>query len=340
MRTKAFTLVELMIAMALATVLCVAAYATVRMCTQAVATVNRLSLENNLMRTGLLTALDELDSWKSYDDPDKPNAERPLHDQYHPFYPLDFAASGFDTDFDQSDPKCWYRGPSQMIRTGKKYGDTALFAMQNYVDLDDPQRQKERRWTANTLGTISNKLGYYALFDYLPSGMILMYTGSDEKSAPEFSIFYGPTVYKGATPIKPVITSSSGQNTPYDALANRGGGYTITTDAEYLARDVDHHYFQGWLGILDTADAADWLAKHIRDDCGSKQPFLDKAPETWPTVEIKVNHTHYVGRMNDNASIILSSPVTAQKLKLYITATSTTLRGARRQRGLDLNEMP
>jgi len=71
---RAFSLVELMIAMALGTVIAYLAYAAFSMAVQTVATVNRLSLENDLMRAGMDEAMDDADYWTSLDDPLDPAA--------------------------------------------------------------------------------------------------------------------------------------------------------------------------------------------------------------------------------------------------------------------------
>ncbi len=68
-RRRAFTLIELMLAMALGMVIVFTAFAGVRVAGQCYTISTKLSLENSLLRTGFMKALDEMDFWTSYDDP-------------------------------------------------------------------------------------------------------------------------------------------------------------------------------------------------------------------------------------------------------------------------------
>jgi prepilin-type N-terminal cleavage/methylation domain-containing protein len=66
---RGFTLIELMLAMALGMVIVFTAFAGVRVAGQCYTISSRLSQENALLRIGFMKALDELDFWTSYDDP-------------------------------------------------------------------------------------------------------------------------------------------------------------------------------------------------------------------------------------------------------------------------------
>jgi prepilin-type N-terminal cleavage/methylation domain-containing protein len=68
-RRRGFTLIELMLAMALGMVIVFTAFAGIRVAGQCYTISTKLSLENSLLRTGFMKALDELDFWTSYDDP-------------------------------------------------------------------------------------------------------------------------------------------------------------------------------------------------------------------------------------------------------------------------------
>jgi prepilin-type N-terminal cleavage/methylation domain-containing protein len=136
-----FTLVELLIGLALGLMVLYAAVAGFRSAALSTATANRLSLENTLMREGLHRARDELDFWTAYDDPTDPALQllRPVvKDQPdwegsvwrgQSFTPLrDLAAQGVfaqsglpgdesergwnpsSTTWQVNDPRTWYRG--------------------------------------------------------------------------------------------------------------------------------------------------------------------------------------------------------------------------------------
>ncbi|MBA3936037.1 MAG: prepilin-type N-terminal cleavage/methylation domain-containing protein [Planctomycetes bacterium] len=72
----AFTLIEMMIAIALGMVILLTAAAGFRVAGQAVATANRLSTENALMRAGMVLAHEQLDFWTNLDDPHDASRER------------------------------------------------------------------------------------------------------------------------------------------------------------------------------------------------------------------------------------------------------------------------
>jgi prepilin-type N-terminal cleavage/methylation domain-containing protein len=65
----AFTLIELMLAIALSTVIVLTAVAAMRMAAQAITMAQRMQRANELIATGISSALDEVDFWNQYDDP-------------------------------------------------------------------------------------------------------------------------------------------------------------------------------------------------------------------------------------------------------------------------------
>lgn len=70
MRTRgAFTLLEMLVALAIGLMIALAAFSAVRVASQTMATANRLATENRMMRTGVTLALEELDYWLTFDDP-------------------------------------------------------------------------------------------------------------------------------------------------------------------------------------------------------------------------------------------------------------------------------
>ena len=66
---RAFTLIELMIAMAIGMLILFTAFAGFRVASQCIVVANRLSLENSLMRSGYNIAHEQLDFWTNLDDP-------------------------------------------------------------------------------------------------------------------------------------------------------------------------------------------------------------------------------------------------------------------------------
>jgi prepilin-type N-terminal cleavage/methylation domain-containing protein len=74
----AFTLIEMMIAVALGSLIVYTALAGVRVASQTVSLANKLSLENGLLRAGYFEAQTQLDFWTNFDNPEKDDSERPL----------------------------------------------------------------------------------------------------------------------------------------------------------------------------------------------------------------------------------------------------------------------
>jgi prepilin-type N-terminal cleavage/methylation domain-containing protein len=70
MRRRGFSLIELILAIALGTIILLTVFATFRTVSTSISVANKLSRENALMRNGMLAALEEVDFWVSYDDPD------------------------------------------------------------------------------------------------------------------------------------------------------------------------------------------------------------------------------------------------------------------------------
>lgn len=74
----AFTLIEMMIAVGLGTMVVLVALSGFRTASQTLTVANRLSLENSMLRSGYFEAQVQLDFWTNLDDPTLPDAERPL----------------------------------------------------------------------------------------------------------------------------------------------------------------------------------------------------------------------------------------------------------------------
>jgi len=73
---RAFTLIELMIAVTLGMVIVYTATAGIRAASQSVTMSNRLALENSLLRAGYFAAMQDADWWLAWDDPDDSSNQR------------------------------------------------------------------------------------------------------------------------------------------------------------------------------------------------------------------------------------------------------------------------
>jgi prepilin-type N-terminal cleavage/methylation domain-containing protein len=117
----AFTLIELMIAVALGALIVYTAVAGFSAASTAITRANRLSLDNGLLRASYFQAQAYLDFWTDLDDPeaDQP-ASNPLRATQAvrglsrprglPFTPMRTVNPTFDGDWLPHDPRGWYRG--------------------------------------------------------------------------------------------------------------------------------------------------------------------------------------------------------------------------------------
>jgi len=72
---RGFSLIEILLAMAIGLTVCLVAFACFRMTAQTAKAMNRMALENRVLREGVLRAYDDLDFWILYDDPTDPSKQ-------------------------------------------------------------------------------------------------------------------------------------------------------------------------------------------------------------------------------------------------------------------------
>jgi hypothetical protein len=311
---RGFTVLELAIATALAAVLCLTAWSAVAGAAQAMSVANRLSIDNALLREGSLAALDDLDTWRSLDDPEDP-ARQPLRacpGLPSPFAPLTSAATAIDPD--QSTRAAWFQG-DPVHGDSTEFGDWALLGK---IDDADP----ERRWRHEFISRITDRLGYYALIDYAPGNTLYSWTAADGHVVPEFwnNRALGPGYFYSA--------NFSRNFQPRDLIGvTRGTFYTITAEPAYAASS--RQYFTWW---GDNPAIPGWSKDDAFTRCGQVLDQLPLRPAHWPALEA-VTRRFVVGyRRWETGTVVLHDPVDGQVVKLFISTTTTTLRGARRQR--------
>ncbi|MDA3962562.1 MAG: prepilin-type N-terminal cleavage/methylation domain-containing protein [Planctomycetota bacterium] len=73
---RGFTALELLIAIAIGSLVLMVAYSAVRMATATISAARRMDVQNQAMRSGFLVANEELDFWTALDDPDDPARQR------------------------------------------------------------------------------------------------------------------------------------------------------------------------------------------------------------------------------------------------------------------------
>jgi prepilin-type N-terminal cleavage/methylation domain-containing protein len=166
----AFTLIEMLIAIALSSVIIYTVFAAFRVVSQSIAISKRMSVENGMMRTGYFAALDELDFWDLYDDRHAVNpSTNPLRAVGKPFCPITY-----DPTKKESDPQTWWRGfgfGTDAAAT-MKWGNYALLSKAGHSD-------PLRAWYPDQIKNINEQMGAYGMISYLlPDAIYCWYTAA------------------------------------------------------------------------------------------------------------------------------------------------------------------
>lgn len=177
----AFTLIEMLIAVTLSSLIIYTAMAAFRTVSQTVTKSRQLAVENGMMRAGFYAAMNELDFWDHYDDRYSPNPPgNPLRVTGKPFSPMTY-----DPTKPASDPKRWWRGfgfSSDTSDVSKilKWGNYALLSRTGHTGASD---SAVRSWYPDQIKAINTAIGGYGMVSYLPGDAIFCwYTGVGNSS--------------------------------------------------------------------------------------------------------------------------------------------------------------
>lgn len=347
-RLHAFSLIELMIAISLGMLLVYAAMAGFRVASQSITSANRLAMENSLLRAGFHEALNEIDLWTSYDDPQSTlAADQALRRAQMPFSPLPttprimastpggtegyvFSESENDIGWDHTYPwpasssRTWWRAnAAEWHGSIGRSGNYTLFS--GIGGSPHP-------WLANQMHMLHTNLGYYGFCDYLPPSMLYSYIGPDPSQ--------GGAVDMVRDFVKAGTTFRNGDGGTDFAQ----GRYRCTKDTSYLlvplkpiggsALITTGNLRRIWrTGVGATADpnANDSVVSFMKHSLSSRNQ-LDQRPSHWPEVKVNVARFLSHNRFVTLSKIGFSNSITGQPLELSFTAIGTTLRGARQQR--------
>ncbi|HYE04089.1 MAG TPA: prepilin-type N-terminal cleavage/methylation domain-containing protein [Planctomycetota bacterium] len=306
-----FTLIELLIAVSLGMVLCLTAYAGVRSSAQAVTVTTRMSLENALLRDGVLAALDDLDTWGSLDHP-ADAALRPLRGAGSPFAPL--SLDGLPVDPDQARQDSWFNGDPNHGNS-QDGGDFALLGT---------AAEPGRSWRHVLLQRVASQLGYYALIDYAPANMI--FARRDETGAPDPEFFDCWAASPGA-----FYSPNHADNTnPRDFVGiTRGTMYTVSAEPAFVADGVHRRYYRFWdYPVTGTVP----FSQDAFRRAGQRLALLPLRAAHWPALSVTTRRFILGYRRWQTGTVVLADPLTGAQSKLFVATTTTTLRGARRMR--------
>lgn len=336
---QAFSLIEVMIAITLGMLLIYAAMAGFRVASQSITSANRLALENSLLRSGFHEALNEVDLWTAYDEPESTlAADQALRRPQMPFSQLpttpivmtssstvtayNYSEAETDTGWDHiypwspSSSRTWWRANAAEWYSSKgRSGNYTLFA----------SGSSPHPWLFNQMDMLHTNLGYYGFCDYLPPSMLYAHyrpsnvarefwnTGSSFRNGDGGSSF-------------PQGRYRCTKDTSYllVPLKPDGGSALITTNNVRRRWDTGH----GATADVNNTNSVVSFMKHSL----SSRNQLDQKPAHWPEVKVHVARFLSHNRFVTLSKIGFTNTLTGHQLELSFSAIGTTLRGARQQR--------
>jgi type II secretory pathway pseudopilin PulG len=328
---RGFTLIELMVAVSLGMVIVMVAMSGVRVASQTITQANHLSLQNSILRSAVIKANEEMDFWDSFDSRSD-TSKQILRGTTYPFAKMNFTGTDTVLNFNPADPRLWWNGQlwsSNRLNDGtnyqRRFGDYSIFGRQG---LSDPAVPAERSWRHNILPYISNGLGYYAAFDYLPANFVYGYFNQAGDIPVEFG---APGVGSGR--FRPDWHAGNKPLTKCEAGHDNGYIFTnVTGKAGYPnAHPVSHRStYNNHSGAFSSNSYPNrWEPFPVVD-------FANTLPPLWPTTWMQVKVTYHWMDFRHQVLVSQNDPSTGKSASLVVHGLTTTLRGARRQRNLDV----
>ncbi len=359
---RAFTVIELLIAIALGGMVAAIAFAGVRLAGQAVTATSQLSTENAMIRAGMMSSFDELDWWHAYDSPNS-SGPQPLRDfdstlgmglpftKMNDLWPKN-AWDGSDGDvgwerayqWPANDPRTWWRG--NMAERSQSTGIEGWYGL--FANIDDapaygisgPAETTPHRWRHRQFRGLSDVLGYYGLIDYLPANAVYAY-------------------YKPADAAWPTLTNAGG--IPLEFMVDGmpaghhfldGDGGTDFPRCLYRSSHVSSYPVLAYTDLTKTWTRTMWFEQQrernytgyganefnlqdMLDRSAARQQLITLRPTHWPAVRLTFHRSIKERRFLSLCQIAWTSPVTGATAQLSFAGFGSTLRGARQQRGLD-----
>ena len=367
--TGGFTLIEMMLAIALGLAVVYVAFAGFRVAAQAVTITNRMATENALMRAGCDMAHDRLDYWTDFDDPVPGGETQRLRSssgvEGMPFTPMSLTiplvpnslqperATGWDPAelWKASDPRTWWHGNvAEKYQTNMTLGRYGIFANTRsnlavtsaapvgvYGTVEVPHS-----WQYNQLWDLFRALGYYGFADYAQANTIFACYREYADGAPMF-----PTNLDGM----PVVLFK-----PYSQFDNGEGeqeypkglwrltmssSYSMISPTSMAPMTPAAHqrlyktgYTSNWddSGFRDFNDQTPNRRDLFTGQAATATPASAGKPEYWPGVTVTTQRFIKTARFVNLCRVRMVSPITGEQSELAFTCFTTTLRGARLQR--------
>jgi prepilin-type N-terminal cleavage/methylation domain-containing protein len=340
-RDDGFSLIELMIAITLGMLLVYAAMAGFRVASQSITSANRLAMENSLLRAGFHEALNEIDMWTAYDDPESTiAADQALRRAQMPFSQLPttpiimasstatayvYSESEADTGWDPtypwpaSSPRTWWRAnAAEWHNSVGRSGDYTQFATIG---------GSTHPWLFNQMDMLHKGLGYYGFCDYLPPSMLYAYIGPDPNQKDKIDM------------VRDFVNAGTSFRNGDGGTSFAQGRYRCTKDTSYLLVPLKP---LGGTGQITTGNIRNIYSTGVGTNEGAIKGFMDRSlssrsqltqkPLHWPEIKVQVARYVSYNRFVTLSKIGFTNSISGQPLELSFTAIGTTLRGARQQR--------
>ena len=145
MKQRGFTLIEMLIAISLGLIVAYIALAAVRMASRTVTAINRLTLENRLMRQGFLESLEEIDFWTRYDDPTDSTRQGLRRTAIMPGMPAQPTFNDNDGTYSPNNGLVTYLEPNSRMKLGLPFSPLSSIPqpIENQFAVAEPARVRE-----------------------------------------------------------------------------------------------------------------------------------------------------------------------------------------------------
>ncbi len=372
-----FTLIELMISISLGMVLVYTAVAGFGVLSRAITASQRLSIENGLMRVGMQLALEEVDFWTTSDDPleitkqplrTKPpqRAGGPSGVAGMPFTPFsnvndvitggNFIDNKPGLDEVAGSPRGGWN-PNPLARAA---WDQRTWTCANVAESGNPRGNEYsndsyqywgtfgiyenlkpsaswHHWHGGQVLGLMDGLGFWGVYDYLPSNASLVYHTANPAQVPKDS--KTPGLSWGEVPESLLRNDSwlrapdGGDNIPRGRIRSSNGSRYFMPGPEKATPDLSRGLAQiGYEVRQHGWNNGDAVIPSFLANTRAGQQALPQRPTSWPDVSFDVRRFMERGHSLTLCTVSSVHPLTGTKIAFSFTVVGTTLRGARQQR--------
>lgn len=354
---RGFTLIELMISIALGLMIVYVATAGFRVASQSITMTNRLAIENDILRAGCLAANERLDFWADYDNPDGDASEQTLRGKDAtgglPFTPMSLVFPrqvdtssppnpelnrGWDPQelWSAADPRLWWHGNlAEKVGSEMALGRYSICTnslspanitasgIGSYGTVTAPHV-----WHNRQMWGLFSAIGFYGFTDYMPQNTLFSCYQEYQTIAPPFE-----GTNNDGMPLALFRPGSNFYNGEGSGIIpglwrlTMATSFAVISPTSANATNPSAHRSRYTVGYWN--DPNDF--RRFNNETINARNLLS-GPSHWPTSDVLVQHFIKSGRMINLCRVQLHHPITGVTTELAFTSFSTTLRGARMQR--------